>query len=98
MRLTRASGLGPGIGSNTTGRIPANPSSQASINPSGPAPTMTTSVIRPAQLPSGSGDHRNPTHQCYLRVYLPSDSLRNVRGFSGGSLRQGAWSVLPTAG
>jgi hypothetical protein len=48
MRLTRASGLGPGSGSNTTGRIPANPSSQASINPFGLAPAMTTSITEPA--------------------------------------------------
>src|SRR5262245_42105851 len=48
MRLTRGCGLGPGIGSNTTGRIPANPSSQASISPFGPAPAMTTSVIWPS--------------------------------------------------
>ena len=47
MRLTRGWGLGPGIGSNTTGRIPANPSSQASISPFGPAPAMTTSITAP---------------------------------------------------
>ncbi len=78
MRLTFGRGLGPGIGSNTTGRIPANPSSRASISPSGPAPAMTTSITWPAQLPAGSGDHRNTTHQRYLRVYLLSDSLRNA--------------------
>lgn len=43
MRLTRGCGLGPGIGSYTTGSQPM-PVSQASISPFGPAPAMTTSV------------------------------------------------------
>ena len=37
--------VGPGNGSSTTGRIPANASSLASISPFGPAPAMTTSFI-----------------------------------------------------
>jgi hypothetical protein len=41
---TRGCGLGPGIGSNTTGRIPANASFAGHISPFGPAPAMTTSV------------------------------------------------------
>ena len=48
MRLTRGCGLGPVIGSNTAGWIPANPSSQASMSPFGPAPAITTSIISPA--------------------------------------------------
>src|SRR5277367_2282980 len=43
--LARGSGLGPGNGSNTIGRIPASASSQATIRPLGPAPAMTTSFI-----------------------------------------------------
>jgi hypothetical protein len=68
--VTFGRGSGPGIGTNTTGRIPANPSSQASINPSGPARAITTSTIWPAQFSAGADDHPNTTHQRYLCVCL----------------------------